>query len=71
MQALAQEWEADGVRVNVMDPERTKTPMRIKNFGNEPEESLLDATRVAEDSLKTLMSNITGQVIDVRIRRDR
>jgi ribitol-5-phosphate 2-dehydrogenase (NADP+) / D-ribitol-5-phosphate cytidylyltransferase len=71
MQALAQEWEADGVRVNVMDPERTKTPMRIKNFGNEPEESLLDATRVAEDSLKTLMSNITGQVIDVRIRSDR
>lgn len=71
MQALAQEWEADGVRVNVMDPERTKTPMRIKNFGNEPEESLLDAPRVAEDSLKTLMSNITGQVIDVRIRRDR
>lgn len=71
MQALAQEWEADGVRVNVMDPERTKTPMRIKNFGNEPEESLLDVTHVAEDSLKTLMSNITGQVIDVRIRRDR
>lgn len=71
MQALAQEWESDGVRVNVMDPERTKTPMRIKNFGNEPEESLLNATHVAEDSLKTLMSNITGQVIDVRIRRDR
>ncbi len=70
MQALAQEWEPDGIKVNVIDPERTKTPMRIKNFGNEPEESLLNASRVAEDSLKTLISDISGQVIDVRISRD-
>lgn len=66
MQALAQEWECDDIRINVVNPERTKTPMRIKNFGNEPEDTLLDATKVAEVSLATLLSNMTGQVIDVR-----
>ena len=66
MQALAQEWEVDNIRVNVMNPERTNTPMRVKNFGNEPEGTLLDAAIVAEDSLKTLLADVTGQVIDVR-----
>ena len=69
MQALAQEWESDGIRINVMNPERTKTPMRIRNFGNEPEGTLLDASIVAEASLKTLVSDVTGQVFDVRIKR--
>lgn len=69
MQALAQEWEADGIRINVMNPERTKTPMRVRNFGNEPEGTLLDASVVAEASLKTLISDVTGQVFDVRIKK--
>ena len=69
MQALAQEWDADGIRVNVMNPERTKTPMRIQNFGNEPENTLLDAATVADASLKTLISDLTGQVFDVRIKK--
>ena len=70
MQALAQEWEQDGIRVNVMNPERTKTPMRVRNFGNEPEGTLLDAASVADASLKTLISDLTGQVFDVRIKKD-
>lgn len=69
MQALAQEWDADGIRVNVMNPERTKTPMRLQNFGNEPEGTLLDAATVADASLKTLISDLTGQVFDVRIKK--
>ena len=69
MQAIAQEWEPDAIRVNVMNPERTKTPMRIRNFGTEPEGTLLDAHSVAEASLRTLLSDLTGQVIDVRIKR--
>ena len=70
MQAIAQEWEPEGVRVNAINPERTKTPMRVKNFGIEPEETLLKAEKVAETSLKTLVSNVTGQVIDVKISKE-
>lgn len=69
MQALAQEWDSDGIRINVMNPERTKTPMRTRNFGNEPEGTLLDAQVVAEASLMTLVSDVTGQVFDVRIKK--
>ena len=50
-QALADEWAADGVRVNCVNPERTATPMRTKAFGQEPEGTLLTAEAVAETSL--------------------
>ncbi len=69
MQAISQEWEADGIRVNVMNPERTKTPMRVKNFGNEPENTLLDATTVANASLSVLLADVSGQVFDVRLQK--
>lgn len=64
VQALSEEW-AD-VRVNCINPERTRTPMRTKNFGNEPEDSLLSPERVAAASLNTLFSEFSGQVIDVK-----
>jgi 2-C-methyl-D-erythritol 4-phosphate cytidylyltransferase len=65
-QALAEELSSDNIRVNVINPERCATPMRFKAFGKEPEESLLKPEKVAEASLKTFLSNLTGQVIDVR-----
>ena len=65
-QALAEEWEADGVRVNCINPERTATPMRTANFGVEPPDLLLDAKDVAVTSLKVLTSDKTGIIIDVR-----
>jgi 2-C-methyl-D-erythritol 4-phosphate cytidylyltransferase len=65
-QALAQEWEKSKIRVNVINPGRTKTPMRIQNFGNESEETLLSAEKVAEISIKTLLSDFTGQIIDIK-----
>lgn len=65
-QALAEELICDDIRVNVINPERTATPMRSKAFGKEPEGSLLQPEKVAEASLKTFVSNLTGQVIDVR-----
>lgn len=70
MQAIAQEWDNDGIRVNVINPERTKTPMRTSNFGNEPEGTLLDPGAVAQASLKTLLADVTGQVFDVRIKKE-
>lgn len=65
-QALAEELACDDIRVNVINPERTATPMRTKAFGAEPEDSLLKPELVAEASLKTFISDLTGQVIDVR-----
>ena len=65
-QALAEELVSDRIRINVINPERTATPMRTKAFGQEPEGSLLKPEIVAEVSLKTLLSDLTGQVIDVR-----
>lgn len=65
-QALADEWAADGVRVNCINPERTGTPMRTKAFGDEPADSLLESAAVAKASLETLVSSGTGHVIDLR-----
>ena len=66
VQALSSEWDIFNVKINCINPERTKTPMRTRNFGNEPEESLLSAHQVALSSLRTLINNVSGQVIDVR-----
>jgi NAD(P)-dependent dehydrogenase (short-subunit alcohol dehydrogenase family) len=65
-QALADEWVPDGVRVNVVNPDRTRTPLRTKAFGNEPASTLLSANAVALASIDTLISSATGHVIDVR-----
>ena len=66
MQGLAQEYHPFGVRINAINPERTATPMRTENFGNEPAGELLDAGAVAEATLAAMLSEATGEVIDVR-----
>ncbi len=66
VQAVAQEWDGDGIKINCINPERTKTPMRISNFGIEPDDTLLSSVKVAEAVLSTLLSDYTGQVVDVR-----
>jgi 2-C-methyl-D-erythritol 4-phosphate cytidylyltransferase len=65
-QAMSEELYDDEIRINVINPERTDTPMRRRNFGVEPHESLLESRVVAEETLKTVISDITGQVVDVR-----
>ena len=65
-QALAEEWAPQGVKVNVINPERTATPMRTRAFGDEPEGTLLSAELVAQTSLDVLAGHDTGLVIDVR-----
>lgn len=65
-QALADEWAEDGVRINVVNPERTGTPMRTKAFGDEPADSLLQSEAVALASLDTLIGTGTGHVVDLR-----
>jgi 2-C-methyl-D-erythritol 4-phosphate cytidylyltransferase len=66
-QAIAEEWHSDGVKVNCINPQRTNTPMRVKNFGAEPEESLLKASDVAIATINVMLENFTGQVIDVKL----
>ena len=66
VQALAEEFMPDHVRINALNPERTATPMRLATFGAEPAHTLLDSNHVAEMALHTLLSDLTGQVVDVR-----
>lgn len=68
VQALSEEWQDFNIKVNCINPERTKTPMRIKNFGIELESTLLSSKSVAIASINTLTSNMTGEIIDVKIK---
>ena len=70
MQGLAEEYLPFGVRINAINPERTATPMRRENFGNEPSSMLLDAETVARATLSVLLSDATGEVVDVRLQRE-
>lgn len=66
IQGLSQEYMSAGVRINAINPERTATPMRAENFGNEPMNQLLSAETVAAATLSTLLSRSSGEVVDVR-----
>ena len=66
-QALADEWSTDRIRVNCINPERTRTPMRRRAFGEEPPGTLLSPELVAQASLDVLVSQLTGHVVDIRI----
>ena len=67
VQAIAEEWNREGIRINCINPQRTATPMRVANFGVEDPNTLLTATQVATVSLQTLLNKFTGEVIDVKL----
>lgn len=67
IQGVADEWADQHIRINCINPQRTKTPMRQKNFGLEDENTLLKSSKVAEISLRTLLCNIIGEVIDIKL----
>jgi ribitol-5-phosphate 2-dehydrogenase (NADP+) / D-ribitol-5-phosphate cytidylyltransferase len=64
-QALADEWKADGIRVNCIVPGRTNTAMRRSNFMGEDERTLLSPYEVALTSAKLLSSLETGVIARV------
>jgi 2-C-methyl-D-erythritol 4-phosphate cytidylyltransferase len=67
-QALAEEFKVKSIRVNCINPERTSTPMRIKNFGYEDPKTLLSSYEVAITSINTLLSDLTGQIVDIKVK---
>lgn len=66
VQAISEEWRPFNIHVNCINPERTNTPMRVKNFGMEPEQLLLKSSDVAKICLKVLLSDLNGQIIYIR-----
>jgi len=68
-QALGEELIHQKIHVNCINPERTLTPMRISNFGKEDPKTLLSSKEVAYGSINALLSNLTGQVIDIKLSK--
>lgn len=66
VQALAEELSQDHIQVNVINPGRVRTSMRLRNFGQEPPESLLDPDYVAAEMIKALLMDTSGSVFEVR-----
>jgi 2-C-methyl-D-erythritol 4-phosphate cytidylyltransferase len=64
-QALADEWSDLRVKVNCVNPERARTPMRSKAFGYEPPETLLDPDDVARKALGILIGESSGIIYDI------
>lgn len=64
-QALADEWSPAGVKVNCVNPERARTPMRLKAFGNEPPDTLLDPEEIAWKALGILTGESSGIIYDI------
>ena len=64
-QALSDEWSELGIKVNCINPERARTPMRTKAFGNEPPDTLLDPEDVARRALSVLVGNSSGIIYDI------
>lgn len=65
-EAISSEWQDDNIKVNVINPARTATPMRTKHFGEEVETTLLDSQTVANATLQTILQSFSGLVIDVK-----
>jgi NAD(P)-dependent dehydrogenase (short-subunit alcohol dehydrogenase family) len=64
-QALADEWAEVGIKVNCVNPERARTPMRTKAFGNEAADTLLDPDDVARKALGILIGDSSGIIYDI------
>lgn len=65
-QSLSSEWQKDGIKINVINPSRTATPMREKSFGKEDSSRLLDSAIVARSTLQTILQEFSGLVIDIK-----
>lgn len=65
-QALAEELGPYGIRVNVASPGRVETGLRYRNFGKEPEGSLLKSDYVAEKIARAMAMETTGSIFEIQ-----
>jgi len=65
-QALAEEVDCWNIKVNIASPGRVQTGLRLRNFGEEPLESLLSPDYVAEQIVASLTMGTTGSVFEIR-----
>lgn len=66
VQAISEEFSEYNIKINLISPARTNTPLRTANFGVEPKKTLLNPKKVAEKYIAVLCSNYTGQIINIR-----
>jgi len=66
MQALAEELSGQ-VDVIAINPQRTRTPLRVSNFGDEDPSTLLSPEFVATRTLSAMVSGLTGSVFDISL----
>ncbi|MHC1680406.1 MAG: 2-C-methyl-D-erythritol 4-phosphate cytidylyltransferase [Methanomassiliicoccales archaeon] len=66
MQALADELSGQ-VDVIAINPQRTKTPLRVSNFGDEDSSTLLSPEFVAMRTFSAMASGLTGSVFDISL----
>ena len=67
MQAVNEEIDQLWIKINIVNPERTLTRMRIENFWEESKDTLLDPKNVALVTLKLLTTNLTWQIINIKV----
>lgn len=67
VQAMAEELLPLGISINCINPPRTNTEMRRRNFPGEDPSTLLDPKIVAREILKYCSSPGTGYVIDLKV----
>ena len=65
-QSLSIELEKNGIRVNCINPPRTDTKMRHKEFPNEDKNLLANPNDVAHDIVQYCFGSDTGHIINLK-----
>lgn len=68
VQGISAEWYSAGVRINVVNPDRTKTGLRSSSFEDDNGSKLLDAKNVGEFCSRVLCQDTTGQIFKIGIK---
>ncbi|MBU1341592.1 MAG: 2-C-methyl-D-erythritol 4-phosphate cytidylyltransferase [Proteobacteria bacterium] len=67
VQAMSEELEPLGININCINPPRTNTKMRQKNFPGEDLSTLMDPRAVAKEILRYCGAFGTGYIIDLKV----
>ncbi len=62
--------ERSTLKINVIVPQRTNTPMRTQEYPNEPVTELLQPQEVASSIIELLKTDVTGTILEVRKKNE-